>query len=310
MLFRIQYLFLLFCFHCSVAQTSTDIFFNRYENGFTGDDTVKNVNIQSYTPSVLLKKEQWEYKWFNNLYTQTQGYDADGNKVKYNSRGTYFTSINQFLIGVSQKLNVGFDVWVKAVRNDSVKSSPFALLKFESSPNTRTALSGVGPKIKIAPFKKLSHLSLQSTFLFPVANDQEGTANGKPYLSADSYIWFTQIYYDQSIGSKFQLFFQIAPWIYLNKEKPLQGSRASYSNPIDIFFSYFPTKGITVYYENEYWLSFGENGVSSYFRQDGIGLKVQVIKGFLEMETVYTKFTMGKNAGAGETYNLGFRIIR
>lgn len=268
-----------------------------------------NVDIQSYTPSVLLKKGQWEYKFFNNLYTQTQGYDSDGNKVKYNSRGTYFSFINQFLMGVSPKLNLGFDLWVKSVRIDSVNSSPLALLKFEGVPNTRTALSGVGPKIKIAPIKKLSHLSTQSTFLFPVAKDQEGVSNGKPYLSADSYIWFTQIFYDQSIGSKFQLFFQVAPWIYIKKEKPLQGSRTSYSNPVDVFFSYFPTKRITIYFENEFWPSFGEDGISSWFRQEGIGMKFQIIRGFLEAEGLYTKFTMGKNAGAGETYNLGLRFI-
>lgn len=269
----------------------------------------KNVNIQSYTPSVLLKKGQWEYKFFNNLYTQTQGYDSDGNKVKYNSRGTYFSSINQFLIGISPKLNAGFDMWIKSVRNDSVKSSPFALLKFENSTNTRTALSGIGPKIKIAPFKNFFHLSIQSTFLFPVAKDQEGISNGKPYLSADSYIWFTQIFYDQSIGSKFQLFFQVAPWVYMKKETPSVGRRFSYSNPVDIFFSYFPTKRVTIYFENEFCPSFGEDGISSWFRQEGIGTKFQIIKGFLEAEGLYTKFTMGKNAGAGETFNLGLRII-
>jgi hypothetical protein len=36
------------------------------------DDTVKS-NIQTYTPSKLLSKGQWDIKLFNNLYTETRG---------------------------------------------------------------------------------------------------------------------------------------------------------------------------------------------------------------------------------------------
>ena len=30
-------------------------------------------NIQTYTPSKLLSKGQWDIKWFNNLYTEVKG---------------------------------------------------------------------------------------------------------------------------------------------------------------------------------------------------------------------------------------------
>jgi len=268
-------------------------------------------NTQTYTPSVLYRKGEWEYKFFNNLYTQTQGFENDGNKVDYGNRSNYFTSINQFLLGISSKINVGADVWINSVRvNDSIKDSPFNVLKFESSPNTRTEVGYVGPKIKIIPFKKLSHLSFQTTFLIPIAKDMEGKMNGRPFLSRDSYISITQIFYDYSISNKFQLFFQLAPWIYIAKEKPLTGiSRVSVSSPTSIFFSYFPTKRLTFYVQQEFWPNYGSTGINSWFRQEGFGMKVQIIKGKLEAETSFTRFSMGANAGAGQTFNFGLRLI-
>jgi len=272
----------------------------------------RNVNnIQKYTPSVLFKRGQWEYKFFNNLYSQTMGFESNGNKVDYGNRSNYFTSINQFLIGVNSNINIGADVWVNSVRvNDGVKDSPFNVLKFENTPNTRTEIAYAGPKIKIIPFKKLSHLSFQTTFLIPLADDMEGKKNGRPYLNRDSYISITQIFYDYSIASKFQLFFQVSPWIYIAKNNPSDGSsRFSVSSPTSIFFSYFPTKRLTFYVQQEFWPNYGNKGINSWFRQEGLGMKLQIIKGKLEAETSYTRFTLGANSGAGETFNFGLRII-
>ena len=40
-------------------------------NEQTFDPTKSISNVQAYTPSVLLKKNQFEIQFFNNLYTQT-----------------------------------------------------------------------------------------------------------------------------------------------------------------------------------------------------------------------------------------------
>jgi hypothetical protein len=271
--------------------------------------TKKKVSTQEITPSVLYTKGQWEYKHFNNLYSQTEGFDNEGNKVKYNNRGSYLSSINQVLFGVNSRLNIGFDFWVKSVRIDNTNSSPFATLLFQNNPNTRTALSGIGPKVKFQPFKHLSRLSIQSTFLFPTAKDLEGVSNGRPFLSQDSYISITQVFYDQAIGKKIQLFFSLSPWVYIKKERIPNTTRTSLSSPLDIFASYFPTDRLTLYIQQGYWPNFGDNGIASWFGQQGLGTKYQIIRGKLEIETSYTKFTMGKNQGAGATYNFGLRFM-
>ena len=271
----------------------------------------KSISTQEYTPSVLYRKGEWEYKFFNNLYTQTKGYEKNGNRIDYGSRSNYFTSINQFLLGINSRINVGAEVWINSVRvNDNIKDSPFNVLSFKNSANTRTEIGYAGPKIKIIPFKNLSHLSFQTTFLIPLASDMEGKMNGRPYLSRDSYISITQIFYDYSISSKFQLFFQLAPWIYITNKKPIDGnSRISVSSPTSIFFSYFPTNRLTFYVQQEYWPNYVKTGINSWFRQEGLGVKVQIAKGKLEAETSYTRFTMGANSGAGQTFNFGLRLI-
>ncbi|OIP84916.1 MAG: hypothetical protein AUK44_00905 [Porphyromonadaceae bacterium CG2_30_38_12] len=281
-------------------------------NGFSQSDSTEivDINMQDYSPSVLLGKGNWEYKLFNNLYTQTANFDANGNRQQNANRANYFSAINQFLYGVSPTLNVGFDLWVKSVHNGTAESSALDLFAFPNDANSRTAISGFGPKIKFAPFKNLTKLSLQSTFLIPVATDLEGKTNGQPYLSDDSYIWINQFFYDQPIGTKFQLFFQVAPWFYFKRQPQAAGvSRVAFSNPVSVFFSYYATDRISFYVQNEYWPSFGTPFISSAFLQNGIGMKYQLIKGLLEAEALYTKFTVGKNAGAGETFNVGFRLI-
>jgi hypothetical protein len=81
------------------------------------------------------------------------------------------------------------------------------------------------------------------------------------------------------------------------------------ATPITAFVSYFPNSRTTFYAQNEYWATWGGNGISSSFLQQGIGMKYQIVPGFLEFETSHTIFSAGKNGGAGKTYNVGLRII-
>lgn len=175
-------------------------------------DSTARLNLQSYTPSVLMKMGQWELKLFNNLYTQTRGYDENGSRFDYDSRSTYNTLIMQTLFGFKPRISLGFDAWVKSVYIGSVDSSPLEVFSNSDPEMGRTALSGLGPKVKLTPFVKVPKLAVQSTFLFPIAPDQEGVSNGEPFLSNDSYLWITQVFYDQRITDRVQVFAQLAPW--------------------------------------------------------------------------------------------------
>lgn len=261
-------------------------------------------NLQNYTPSILFKKGDWEYKTFQNLYTQTKQFDTDGSKVSNGFRETFFTSINQFLYGLNDQLNVGLDVWIKSSNNSADDFS------------TTSGLTGIGPKIKIAPFKNLPRLSIQSTFLFNTVDDPEGANDTRYFLEWDANLWLNQIYFDLPLNEKSQLFFQQAFWYRMTKD----GSSASKNfleTQTSIFYSYFPTSRWTFYGMTEYFpthYNFGNDKPEvffAYFLQSGLGLKYQLVPNLIELEALYTNFWNGSEfKGAGETVNLGIRLIR
>lgn len=132
-------------------------------------ETTKS-NVQTYTPSVILKKGQVDITLFNNLYSQTAFRDSQRQNVNLNSRDNYYTMLFQSLIGISEngRVNLGLDVNLKSVFIDGQKRSPLQTFAFSgSSSEQRTAITSFGPKIKLNPFKKINRLSIQMLFGFP-----------------------------------------------------------------------------------------------------------------------------------------------
>jgi len=264
-------------------------------------------NLQNYTPSILFDQGDWEFKTFQNLYTQKKAFDADGKKVDAGVTENFFTSINQFLYGVNNQINVGVDVWAKHA-NTSRKG-------FES----QTAITGFGPKIKIAPFKSIPRLSIQSTLLFNLADQAEGDfENGVQFLETDATLWLSQVFFDLPLNEKSQLFFQQAFWYRFVNDGSFAANNFLQTQT-SVFYCYFPTTRWTVYAMSEYFPThYNSNDDAeraeafySYFIQSGLGLKYQLIPNLIELEALYTNFWNGSEGqGAGETINLGIRVIR
>ncbi|MEM9672274.1 MAG: hypothetical protein AAF992_06745 [Bacteroidota bacterium] len=273
-------------------------------------------NLQQYTPSVLLRKGQWEFKHFTNVYTQTKAFDDQLQKddQRIDGRQTFATAINQFMYGINPKYSVGFDVWVKYVNiNDS------------QGQRNRIGLTGVGPKIKVAPFKNLSRLSFQSTFLIPISGDTESREVGATYpglfLEFDRFLWINEAFYDIPLSSSMQLFVRGAWWTSFPRDS--FRNQPFFETPITVFFNYFPNSRLTLYTSLEAWIKHVEdfqdadgmnaNRVklfSSFFSQAGLGMKYQLIPGLLEGELLYTNFWLGSpGEGAGQTFNFGLRVI-
>lgn len=265
-------------------------------------------NLQSYTPSILFDNGEWEFKSFQNVYWQTKEFDGAGAKTVSTGDGRqlWATSINQFLYGINSQINVGVDVWVKYVNYEN------------GGLDTRTAVTAIGPKIKIAPFKNLKRLSIQSSLLFPAANDLESrNDNSSPFLETDKTLWLTQFFYDKQISDEFQLFFQQAFWANFVGNSYAENSFLQ--TQTSVFFSYFPNSRWTFYAMSEFFpthydASDGEQtakAFNTYFVQSGLGAKFQLIPNKVEIEALYTDFWLGSDGGgAGQTLNLGLRLIR
>ncbi|MTI22959.1 hypothetical protein E1176_18155 [Fulvivirga sp. RKSG066] len=258
--------------------------------------------LQNYTPSVLLLPGQWEFKNFHNYYTQTKQFGPNGGKVLTGrGRESYYTMINQFLYGVSDRVNIGFDVWLKAV---DIEANPSA---------NWTAISGVGPKIKILP-TGVPGFSFQSTLLFPAAQDLEGDTD-RAFLEHDRTLWINQFFYDRIVAPDFQVFAQFSIWYAFVRNSFRNNNYLQ--TPTSIFFSYLPTCKFTVYATTEFWPVHYDAALQearafhSFFLQAGVGIKYQLIEGHLELEFLYTNFVYGSlTEGAGETLNAGIRVLR
>ena len=279
-------------------------------------------NLQNYTPSILFGKGDFEFKTFQNYYTQTRSFETASSKGPAGQRQHFFTSINQFLYGLNSQINVGFDVWY---RSTGLPLQGFmdvdGDLIFERNGELRVRQSGVslvGPKIKIAPFKKLSRLSIQSTYLFQTINDQENrlpesNRNGF-FFTHDRSIWLTQFFYDKPFSDKFQLFFQQAFWYSNVRDSFRQNNYLE--TQTSVFFSYFADSRWTIYGMTEYFPTHYNDAeqraefASNWFVQSGVGLKYQLVPGLIETELLYTNFWLGSvGNGAGQTFNLGVRVI-
>lgn len=282
---------------------------NSNKNKRKGNDEGAS-NVRTYTPSVLLKKDQVEVKLFNNLYTQTAWFNSDGDHTPTGGRDNYHTTLLQVLLGTTEsaRVNWGIDVNLKGTRSDTASdASPLNVFKFEDNATNRWELASVGAKVKFAPFKELKRLSVQSTLWIPVANDLEGT----PWLDWNRLTWWNQFFFDKPIGEHFQIFTEADVMVRIPRD---QNTGLQFFMPVSLFTSYFPTNKSTVYgmfqyaptqqYDPEF-----KNAAGAYYMQYGVGTKYQVTKS-LEVEFLFTDFFTGVAQGAGETYNIGIRYLR
>jgi hypothetical protein len=293
-------------------------------------------NIQAYTPSKLLKMNQVEVQAFTNIYTQIAYFNENGDRTETTNRSNYYGTLFTFNYGITKSrwLNIGMDANFRSFSTDTSTSSPFDVLRFSNDGlNSRTALTSIGPKVKISPFKKLS-ISMQSALWIPVQDDLEGDEIDfntgqriRPWLAWNRYTWWNQFFYDQPIGknNKFQIFMEADLLFRFAKDSSRyfqnQTKSSHLMTPVSFFLSYFPTKLTTIYsfvQHSPTWettklpYNNGEQThiyVSTHFSQSGLGFKYQITDN-LALELLYTKFFDGKHwGGAGETYNLGIRFL-
>lgn len=281
--------------------------------GFSQDDTdnQSRSNIQQYTPSKLIGKGQWDLKWFNNLYTQTESTFSEGTEP----RQTFFTSTLEVYTGVgsNKRWNVGAIFEFRS--NVVADRSALDVFKFDGETGTaRSGLTSFAPSVKFVPFASLSNFSIQSSFFIPlVDNETEDflpvNGNGGVFLDQNGFIWQNRFFYDYTFpGDKWQLFTE------LNTELSFGDKEESFANNSlnltpGVFLSYFPSSKFTVLAlaQHSQRLDLG-NDFAQDFTALGGGVKYQLTQA-INIEGLYTNFVRGSNTGLGETFNIGLRAI-
>lgn len=267
-----------------------------------GLDTLPPFDPLRATPAYLLRPGQWEFKWYNQVYTQTAYFDGSGRAIDQGARSSYYSGILTGMVGLRARINVGVEAWVQSVRYDAKDSSPLRVLFFENIPGSRTALTFLGPRVRI-PLNRL--MGLQSSFLFPTAKDPEGRNNGRVYLASENYIWWTQLTFQTEVGRHWQVYAQLDPYWNINRK----AGNGFLALPVSAFLTYLPRTRFSIFGMSQFWPQLGSGGFSAWWWQVGAGGKY-AFGDRLTLELAYGRFLAGHNsAGPATSLNLGFRYI-
>ncbi len=267
--------------------------------------------LETYTPSSLFEKGAWEINAFHNLYSQSEVRDREGEIIELGQTQTFINALYQFTYGItnSARVNIGLDVTINRAYYDGKSKNP--LRAFGASGDfSRTALSAVGPRVKVLPITSLPNFSVQSSVLFPVAENLE-----TPFFTGhDRITWLTQLFYDHKINEFWRVFLEAD---FLNRFKTNSVQRNFFRVPVSAFLSYFPTGKSTLYTSIQYSPRFEtisnsvdeQFGLNQWFTVWGVGAKYQATSN-MSLELSYGNFVLSRNDGAGYTINLGIRYIR
>ena len=267
------------------------------------DEEAEGSVIQTLTPSKLIGKGQFDLKWFNNLYTQTESTFTDGTEP----RETFFTSTLEAYTGIGNNRRWNLGVILEFRSNVIADRGALEVFQFDGERGTaRSGFTSFAPSVKFVPFKNVSNFSVQSSFFIPLVDNE---VEDGVFLDQDGYIWQNRFFYDYTFpGGDWQIFSEI------NSELNFGDKDASFANNSlrltpGVFLSYFPSSSFTVLalVQHSQLIDLGSD-FSQDFTAVGGGVKYQLTKE-LNIEGLYTNFVRGNDTGLGETFNIGLRAV-
>ncbi|MEM9258889.1 MAG: DUF547 domain-containing protein, partial [Bacteroidota bacterium] len=279
----------------TVGRASLDTPQTETQGGATAPPTGNNA--ARYVVSSTIPQGSFEIKVFNNLYSQ----EVSG------ERSSFFTTNTSVLYGATNRFNVGFDLRYRRVRYDEAGAASNFDVFGSGGTFSRSAITGFGPKVRIAPFNQLPNFSIQSALWLPVADDLTGAENGGRFTEFDGPIWFTQVFNDFPIGQNFSVFAEV-DFTLEDIGRQEDGRLNRFSTPVTGIVSYFPNPKTTLYGLASYAPFWQEN--YDYFYQLGAGAKYQFTPNF-ELEVLLTAFEndfISTNNGNAGTVNFGVRV--
>lgn len=259
--------------------------------------------IQTLTPSKLISKGQFDIKWFNNLYTQTESTFTEGAEP----RQTFFTSTLEGYTGVSETNRVNLGVIFEFRSNVVADRNALDVFKFDGETGTaRSGLTSIAPSVKFVPFSSVNNFSIQSSFFIPLVNNE---VEDGVFLDQNGFIWQNRFFYDYTFpGDTFQIFTELNTELNFGDKEDSFANNSLNLTP-GVFFSYFPSSKFTILVlaQHSQRLDLG-NDFAQDFTALGGGAKYQLTDE-LNIEALYTNFVRGNNTGLGETFNIGLRAV-
>lgn len=259
--------------------------------------------IQTLTPSKLIGKGQFDIKWFNNLYTQTESTFSEGTEP----RETFFTSTLEVYTGVTENKRVNVGLILEARSNVIADRNALDVFSFDGERGTaRSGLTSIAPSIKFVPFGNVNNFSIQSSFFIPLVDNEseEGV-----FLDQNGFTWQNRFFLDHTFGGgDWQVFGELNTELHFGDEDKSFANNSLSLTP-GVFLSYFPSSKFTVLAlaQHSQRIDLG-NDFSQDFTAVGGGAKYQLTDS-LNIEALYTNFVRGNDTGLGETFNIGLRAV-
>ena len=279
-----------------------------------------SINLQYYTAGSLLAKGKMDITLFNAMYTENRSNWKGENFSGF--RTTFVSHLLQLTIGTSKnkRINLGLDLNFKS--SGSSTDSKFSGVKnaftYKNNDSSRVGIASVGLRIKLQPFKAVPNFTMQSTVTGPTIKHPEGinsaTEQNLMWAEWNRIQWWNQFFYTKDFG-KFQLFTEID---LLYRFRINNQQIGMLDVPVSAFLSYFPTNKVTIYAMTQHLQRFTNDidqnvpqtdwVIPASYTASGIGLKYQ-LKSNLNIELLYTNFWQAKNAGFGQTFNIGIKYL-
>jgi len=249
------------------------------------------LDLADVTPSSLLGEGDIEFKTFHAVYTQTASFDADGRR-REEPRSTYYTGTLSVTTGTGAAWNPGVDLTLRSVTNDA----------FPERTRSRTTLTAVAPRVRIAPFRSRPGLALETGVRIPVAHDLEGT-DRIPYLDWGDPIWTTRILWDLRLGGTWTAWVEAGTQL---RAGPDAGD-AQLTTPVQVLLNWWPRSAWTVYVPFGIAPDWIGDARGHYWSQTGLGVKFRPTPR-VEFEVLGTVLPLGRGAGAGSGLAVGLRL--
>lgn len=263
------------------------------------EDTNTKSNIQTFTPSKLINKGQWDIKFFNGLYTQTKQTDA-GSTAQTIPRQNFFTSTLEVFTGVSENNRISIGGILEYRSNTFNGRDALSVFSFDGA----SGLSTIAPTIKWQPLENVGNFSIQTAIHIPNTG-KEG--QGDAFLDQSAWAFQNRFFFDHTFPSgDWQIFTE------LNAEYNFGADESFANNTLllapGVFLSYFPSNKSTILVFSQHMQrlfgNFQQNGTSL-----GFGGKYQLTD-VTNLEVLYNKFVRGNNfQGLGATYSFGLRFL-
>ncbi len=293
----------------------TALSFTGFSQEEQDNDDAQGSVIQTYTPSKLLKKGQWDIKWFNNLYTETKDLFGPNGTKQNIPRNSFFTSTVDVFTGVSENNNFNIGLLLEFRSNAIAGRDALDVFKFDGERGTaRSGFTSFAPAIKFNPIKSISNFTIQTAIHIPlVDNESEDflpiNNNNGVFLDQKGFTFQNRFFYDYSFaGGDWQLFSELNTEYNFGKKEDSFANNSLRLTP-GVFLSYFPSSKFTILglIQHSQLIDAGNN-FSQDFTALGGGVKYQLTD-VLNIETLYTSFVRGNDTGLGKTFNIGLRAL-